>query len=48
VQPAFADCPRGPLPVTEELGASVLGVPHFPDMRERDVDRVAEALMNAM
>jgi dTDP-4-amino-4,6-dideoxygalactose transaminase len=48
VQPAFADCPRGPLPVTEELGASVLGVPHFPDMCERDVDRVAEALMNAM
>jgi dTDP-4-amino-4,6-dideoxygalactose transaminase len=48
VQPAFADCPRGPLPVTEELGASVLGLPHFPDMRERDVERVAEALMNTM
>ena len=48
VQPAFADFARSPLPVTEELGASVLGLPHFPDMRERDVDRVAEALMNAM
>ncbi len=47
-QPAFADCPRGPLPVTEGLGASVLGLPHFPDIRERDVNRVAEALMNAM
>jgi dTDP-4-amino-4,6-dideoxygalactose transaminase len=48
VQPAFANCPCGPLPVTAELGASVLGLPHFPDMRERDVERVAEALMNTM
>ena len=47
-QTAFADCPCGPLPVTEELGASVLGLPHFPDMRERDVERVTEELMNAM
>jgi len=44
VQPAFADCPRGPLPVTEGLGITVLGLPHFPGMRERDVERVAEAL----
>jgi dTDP-4-amino-4,6-dideoxygalactose transaminase len=48
VQPAFADCPRGQLPVTEELGASVLGLPHFPDMRERDVARVAGALQAAL
>ena len=48
VQPVFADCPRDPLPVTEDLGAHSLGLPHFPDMRVRDVDRVAEALMNAI
>jgi dTDP-4-amino-4,6-dideoxygalactose transaminase len=48
VQPAFAGFARGPLPITEELGASVLGLPHFPDMRERDVDRVAEALSRSL
>jgi dTDP-4-amino-4,6-dideoxygalactose transaminase len=44
VQPAFAACPRGPLPVTEDLGGRVLGLPHFPDMREEDVERVARAV----
>ena len=48
VQPAFADFPRGPLPITEELGARVLGLPHFPEMRERDVERVAEALSHSL
>ena len=48
VQPAFADCPRGPLGVTEELGARVVGLPHFPDMRKRDVDTVVEALSQAL
>jgi dTDP-4-amino-4,6-dideoxygalactose transaminase len=48
VQPAFADCPRGPLPVTEELGARVLGLPHFPEMQRADVERVAEALAAAI
>ena len=47
-QPAFADCPRGPLPVTEELGARVIGLPHFPDMRQSDVDRVSAALEEAL
>jgi len=47
-QPAFMDCPRSGLPVTEELGARVLGLPHFPDMQKRDVDRVADALANAL
>jgi dTDP-4-amino-4,6-dideoxygalactose transaminase len=47
-QPAFADCPRGPLPVTEDLGGRVLGLPHFPDMRSADVDRVVEALEAAV
>jgi dTDP-4-amino-4,6-dideoxygalactose transaminase len=46
--PAFMDCPRSLLPVTEELGARVLGLPHFPDMQKRDVDRVAECLANAL
>jgi dTDP-4-amino-4,6-dideoxygalactose transaminase len=44
VQPAFADCPRGDLPVTEELGGRVLGLPHFPDMQKRQVDAVVDAL----
>ncbi len=43
-QPAFVDCPRGALQVTEELGARVLGLPHFPDMRKQDVDAVVHAL----
>ena len=48
VQPVFADCPRGPLPVTEELGERVLGLPHFPDMCRGDVNRVADALATAL
>jgi dTDP-4-amino-4,6-dideoxygalactose transaminase len=36
------------LPVTEELGARVLGLPHFPDMQKRDVDRVADTLADAL
>ena len=47
-QPAFLDCPRGPLPVTEELGARVLGLPHFPDMRKHDVDAVINSLAEAL
>jgi dTDP-4-amino-4,6-dideoxygalactose transaminase len=48
VQPAFADCPRGPLPVTEELGAHVLGLPHFPDMQQPDVDLVISVLAETL
>ena len=48
VQPAFADCPRGALPVTEDLAARVLGLPHFPDMQEQDVDKVSGALSEAV
>lgn len=47
-QPAFVDCPRGPLPVTEDLGARVLGLPHFPDMRRSDVDAVVDALEESL
>jgi dTDP-4-amino-4,6-dideoxygalactose transaminase len=47
-QPAFMDCPRGALPVTEELGGRVLGLPHFPDMRKQDVNTVVNALSEAL
>jgi dTDP-4-amino-4,6-dideoxygalactose transaminase len=47
-QPAFIDCPRGGLSVTEELGARVLGLPHFPDMQKTDVERVAATLADAL
>jgi dTDP-4-amino-4,6-dideoxygalactose transaminase len=33
-------CPRAPLPVTEELSRSTLGVPMFRDLKSADVDRV--------
>jgi dTDP-4-amino-4,6-dideoxygalactose transaminase len=46
-QPAFAGCPRGPLPVTESLGRRVLGLPHFPNMTESEVEAVVRALSNA-
>jgi dTDP-4-amino-4,6-dideoxygalactose transaminase len=47
-QPAFMDCPRSILPVTEELGARVLGLPHSADMQKQDVDRVLETLSEAI
>jgi dTDP-4-amino-4,6-dideoxygalactose transaminase len=47
-QPAFMDCPSGALPVTEELGRRVLGLPHFPDMRKQDVDTVVNSLSEAL
>jgi dTDP-4-amino-4,6-dideoxygalactose transaminase len=48
VQPAFIDCPRGDLTVTEELASRVLGLPHFRDMEEGDVYWVIEALAKAL
>jgi dTDP-4-amino-4,6-dideoxygalactose transaminase len=47
-QPAFMDCPRSALPVTEELGSRVIGLPHFPDMQKRDVDAVLDSLSEAL
>jgi dTDP-4-amino-4,6-dideoxygalactose transaminase len=47
-QPAFIDFPRNGLSVTEELGARVLGLPHFPDMQKADVERVAATLADAL
>jgi dTDP-4-amino-4,6-dideoxygalactose transaminase len=46
--PAFADCPADPLPVTERLAASTLGLPYFADMDLDQVNRVAMALAAAL
>lgn len=46
--PAFADCPADPLPVTERLAASTLGLPYFADMDLDQVNRVAAALSAAL
>jgi dTDP-4-amino-4,6-dideoxygalactose transaminase len=43
-QPAFVDCPRSALPVTEDLGARVIGLPHFPEMQKCDVDTTLDSL----
>jgi dTDP-4-amino-4,6-dideoxygalactose transaminase len=48
VQPAFAGCPRGELPVTEDLGGRVLGLPHYPDLEEEDVWHIATVLAHAL
>lgn len=48
VQPAFMDCRRSTLAVTEELGNRVLGLPHFPDMQKQDVDTVLGTLAGAL
>jgi dTDP-4-amino-4,6-dideoxygalactose transaminase len=47
-QPAFAACPRDPLPVTESLGRRVLGLPHFPGMSREQVGIVVTALATAL
>jgi dTDP-4-amino-4,6-dideoxygalactose transaminase len=47
-QPAFAECPRGDLAVTEDLGGRVLGLPHFADMEPEDVATVADAMSEAL
>ena len=36
--------PRAPLPVTEELSGSTLGVPMFRDLKPVDIDRVIECI----
>lgn len=46
--PAFAACPRRPLPVTEALAARVLGLPCFVDLDEASLDAIAEALAAAL
>ena len=41
---SMSACPRAPLPVTEELSRSTLGVPMFRDLTPGDLDRVIEAI----
>jgi dTDP-4-amino-4,6-dideoxygalactose transaminase len=48
VQPAFAHCPRGPLPVTDRLAASTLGLPYFIDLPETASAHITEALQDAL
>lgn len=43
-EPAFADCPRADLIVTDQLGRSVVGLPFAVDMSEGEISRVAAAL----
>ena len=40
---SMSACPRAPLPVTEELSRSTIGVPMFRDLTLADVDRVIES-----
>jgi dTDP-4-amino-4,6-dideoxygalactose transaminase len=46
--PAFAGAERTPLPVTERLGQSTIGLPFALDMEEAAVVRIAEALTSAL
>ncbi len=46
--PAFADCPRGPLPVTAALAASTIGLPLHLGLDGEDIARVASALGEAV
>lgn len=43
-EPGFSGYPRGPLPVTEALAASCLGLPFFLDLEEQDIDWIATAV----
>jgi dTDP-4-amino-4,6-dideoxygalactose transaminase len=47
-QPAFAHCPKGPLPVTDRLAAATLGLPYFIDLGEDDCGRIVESLHEAL
>src|SRR6185312_12152017 len=48
VHPAFAACPRGPLPVTERLARSTLGLPFFIDQPETAAARIVEAVQDSL
>jgi len=42
--PAFAGCPHGPLPTTERLARSTIGLPFAIDLEDADIDRIAHAV----
>lgn len=46
--PAFKDAPRMPLPVTDELAQSVVGLPFSQDISEQDVLTVRDAVIRAL
>jgi dTDP-4-amino-4,6-dideoxygalactose transaminase len=46
-EPAYAGCRRDPLPVTDELGARVIGMPFRQDITPAEVARVAAGLARA-
>ena len=43
-QPAYTGLRRGPLPVTEELAATVLSLPLYPELGDAALDRVVAAV----
>lgn len=43
-QPAFSRYPTTPLPVTEALSATVLGLPFYPGLSESEIDRIRDSL----
>jgi dTDP-4-amino-4,6-dideoxygalactose transaminase len=47
-EPAFAACRREPLPVTDHLALSTLGLPFSIDMDAGEIGRLAEALETAL
>jgi dTDP-4-amino-4,6-dideoxygalactose transaminase len=47
-EPGFSAFPRGPLPVTNALGSSCLGLPFFLDLDERCLHRVVAAVAEAL
>jgi dTDP-4-amino-4,6-dideoxygalactose transaminase len=46
-EPAFSECPHGDLPVTEDLGERVLGLPFHEALGEGEVGRIAAAVASA-
>lgn len=46
--PAFRDAPRGPLPVTERLAESVVGLPFSQDLPAADITAVRDAVDRAV
>ena len=46
--PAFMDCPRDSLPVTDALAASTIGLPFAVDLPAEHIDRLAHALGAAL
>jgi dTDP-4-amino-4,6-dideoxygalactose transaminase len=45
-QSHFANCPRDPLPVSDRLAPSLLGLPMAPDLSAAAVDRVVAAVLD--